>query len=147
MTEPVGVVFFPISVEEITEGGGVPKPEGGPDGEGDPDGEGGPEGEEGPEGEGGPEGEEGPEGDGGPEGEEGPEGLGGPEGPGGPEGLGPEVGPVGGPEGGSVPSHFGALVVVRSMPSTQEYSRKRAIFASSVPGHSLLPKNLRVASS
>ena len=96
---------------------------------------------------GGPEGEGGPEGDGGPEGEEGPEGLGGPEGPGGPEGLGPEVGPVGGPEGGSVPSHFGALVVVRSMPSTQEYSRKRAIFASSVPGHSLLPKNLRVASS
>ena len=140
MTEPVGVVFFPISVEEITEGGAVPEPVGGPDGEGDPEGEGGPEGEEGPEGDGGPEGEGGPEGLGGPEGPGGPEGLG-------PEGLGPEGGPVGGPEGGSVPSHFGALVVVRSMPSTQEYSRKRAIFASSVPGHSLLPKNLRVASS
>ena len=114
MTEPVGVVVFPISVEEIKEGGVVPEPEGDPDGD--------------TEGEGGPEGPEGPEGDGGPEGEGDPEGL-------------------GGPEGGSVPSHFGALVVVRSMPSTQEYSRKRAIFASSVPGHSLLPKNLRVASS
>ena len=121
MTEPIGVVVFPISVEEITVGGVVPEPVGGPDGEG------------------GPEGEEGPEGDGGPEGEGDPEGLGGPE--------GPEGGPEGDPEGGSVPSHFGALVVVRSMPSTQEYSRNRAIFASSTPGHSSLPKNLRVASS
>ena len=55
--------------------------------------------------------------------------------------------PLGQRWGGSIPSHIGALVVVRSMPSTQEYSRKRAIFASFVPGHSLLPKNLRVASS
>ena len=46
-----------------------------------------------------------------------------------------------GPEGGSIPLHIGALVVVRSVPPTQEYSSQRAIFSSSVPGHSSLPKN------
>ena len=37
--------------------------------------------------------------------------------------------------------------VVRSVPPTQEYSSQRAIFSSSVPGHSSLPKYWRVASS
>ena len=94
--------------------------------------------------EGGPEGLGGP--DGGPEGPGGPEGLGDPEGLGGPKGLGDPEG-LGGPEGdgGSVLSHFGAFVVVRSVPPTQEYSRNRTIFSSSVSGHSKSPKNSRLA--
>ena len=58
-----------------------------------------------------------------------------------------KTGPVGGPEGGSIPLHIGALVVVRSVPPTQEYSSQRAILSSSDPGHSSLPKYSRVASS
>ena len=59
---------------------------------------------------------------------------------------GPEGAPDGGPEGGSVSSHFGALVLVRSVPPTQEYISQRAISPSSDPGHSSSPKKSRLAS-
>ena len=47
--------------------------------------------------------------------------------------------------GGSYDRHIYFVVfctgcVVRSVPPTQEYSSQRAIFSSSVPGHSSLPK-------
>ena len=54
--------------------------------------------------------------------------------------------------GGSYDRHIYFVVfctgcVVRSVPPTQEYSSQRAIFSSSVPGHSSLPKYWRVASN